>query len=128
MAGSDRDDETEKSLPAKRIRRSGKGSRSNKNQTKKGVHDISDYSSGDEPGLEKEKPVGGGGFSTQQMKEFTTMISAVMGKVFAQVAGAHVFGQMLLPPNSSKDGGTQSANQMISIVREKFTYGAGRGG
>lgn len=107
MMGSDLEGDTEKSPLAKRLGGSGKNSRNGKK--KKGVHDISDNSSEEERTV-FEKPAGGG-FSASQMKELTTMISAMMGSAFAQARTAHALGALPLPPKSIQNGSDLSGEQ-----------------
>lgn len=103
MAGSDSENDVEKSQPTKRLRGAGKGTRSSKTKSKKDAHNISEESSeGEDTG--KEKSVRGGSFSARQMKDFATMISATMGSAFAQASSVHVLAVLQFPPKSSQDG------------------------
>lgn len=112
MAGSDERQEGETSPPLKRTRNASK-------RSKEKYHDISDSASEGDDHNKREKgfeeSVGGGGFSTNQMQQFATIISAAMGSAFAQVSSGSSF-----PPSShNKDGGALSEDQQESEEEHK---------
>lgn len=111
MPGSDSREEGEKSPPQKRTRGANKGSKTVNTRSKGEYHDLSD-SDYEKDGDEKTGREGeSGGFSTNQMREFASMISATMGTAFAQAASTHALGAASFPPNSSQDGGRGTEEQ-----------------
>lgn len=93
MAGSDSEEDAQKSPPLKRLK-GAKGAKT-RSQNKAPVHELSDDGSEE-----------GGGFSASQMKQFATLISTAMGSALASVAGAHSQN----PSNSRQASGHPGCN------------------